>query len=279
MAPRDYNRNFVRNYVHGQIGINLTSWKEEVDTAIGLAVQPAKPESRFFWFLALAGNLVWAATCLIAPEVAAGAAAAEVAMGESAERFLTQKEIAKQLATEIRTNIATAAKADANDLRSIVSKTMNFGGAAVGSGVVEQAAGKEDKEPGPEDGKNLVRDIIGKRRANLEDDYKKHMRDLWTEQLLLVWKIAGDIEPLDLFDLFLWAQMFPRIPYDDNRFNAIRDNAKSIVESTLADYNRQWQKYQVGLMLPTSHQAEALWAMGTLAIPGPFKPKLVFKID
>ena len=48
MASPDYNPLIVRNYVHGQIEINLNAWKEEVDTAIGLAVQPPKPESRFF---------------------------------------------------------------------------------------------------------------------------------------------------------------------------------------------------------------------------------------
>ena len=200
-------------------------------------------------------------------------------MGEATERFLTWKDIAKQLATEIRTNIAKSAAADADALRSLVTKTMNFGGAAVGSGAIEEAVSSQNKEPGPEDGKNLVRDIIGKRRANLEDDYKKNMRDVWTEQLLKIWRQAGNIEPLDLFDLFLWAQMFPRIPYDEDRFNAIRGSAQRIVESTLADYNRQWQKYQADLNAPKYHQAEALWAMGTLAVQGPFKPKLVFKVD
>jgi hypothetical protein len=213
---------------------------------------------------------------LIAPPAAAGIAAAEIAVGEAAERFMTQKEIAKQIASEIRTNIAKTAKDDADAVRSLVTKTMNFGGAAVGSDILTP---KAKKNPGAEDGKAMVRDIIGKSRANLEDDYKKSMRDVWTEQLIQIWKTAGDIEPLDLFDLFLWAQMFPRIPYDEDRFNAVRKNAQYVIESALADYNRQWVKYQTDRMMPQYNQAYALWAMGTLAIPGPFNPKLLFKID
>jgi hypothetical protein len=213
---------------------------------------------------------------LIAPPAAAGIAAAEIAVGEAAERFMTQKEIAKQLASEIRTNIAKTAKDNADAVRSVVTKTMNFGGAAVGSNILTP---KAKENPGAEDGKAMVRDIIGKSRANLEDDYKKSMRDVWTEQLIQIWKTAGDIEPLDLFDLFLWAQMFPRIPYDEDRFNAVRKSAQSVIESALADYNRQWVKYQTDRMMPRYNQAYALWAMGTLAILGPFNPKLLFKID
>jgi hypothetical protein len=269
-------RQVVRSFVHQQIPINLNAWKTEVNTAIDLAAPPAKPESRVFWFVALAGNLVWAAVCLIAPPAAAGIAAAEIAVGEAAERFMTQKEIAKQLASEIRTNIAKTAKDNADAVRSVVTKTMNFGGAAVGSNILTP---KAKENPGAEDGKAMVRDIIGKSRANLEDDYKKSMRDVWTEQLIQIWKTAGDIEPLDLFDLFLWAQMFPRIPYDEDRFNAVRKSAQSVIESALADYNRQWVKYQTDRMMPRYNQAYALWAMGTLAILGPFNPKLLFKID
>jgi hypothetical protein len=209
---------------------------------------------------------------LICPPAAAGIAAAELAAGEAAERFMTRKEIAKQLASDI---VKDAAK-DADKVRSFVSKTMNFGGAAVGSGVLEP----RKKDPGPDDGKALVRDIIGKRRANLEDDYKKNMRDAWTKQLIDKWDDWDDInEPLELFDLFLWAQMFPRIPYDEDRFNAIRNGAQRVVESALADYNRQWLKYRTDISMPQPSRAYALYAMGTLAEVAPFNPKLLFVID
>jgi hypothetical protein len=262
----------VRNFVHQQIPINLGAWKTEVNDAIGIAAPPARPESRFFWYLALAGNLVWAATCLIAPPAAAGIAAAELAAGEAAERFMTRKEIARQLATDLTKEAAK----DADKVRSFVSKTMNFGGAAVGSGVLES----KKKDPGPDDGKALVRDIIGKRRANLEDDYKKNMRDDWTKTLLEKWDEWDDVdEPLEGFDLFLWTQMFPSIPYDENRFNTIRNGAQRVIESALADYNRQWYKYQTDISMPQPSRAYALWAMGTLAEVAPFSPKLLFKID
>ncbi len=267
----DQRRLVVRNFVHQQIPINLGAWKTEINDAIGLAAPPAQPESRFPWYLALAGNLLWAATCLIAPPAAAGIAATEIAIGEAAERFMTRKEIAKQLASDI---VQEAAK-NKDQVNSFLTKTMSFGGAAVGSGILEPK-----KEPGPDDGKALVRKIIGERRANLEDDYKKNMRDNWTKQLLATWDEWDDIdEPLELFDLFLWGQMFPRIPYDEERFNAIRTGAQRVIESALADYNRQWLKYQADTMMPQPNRAYALYAMGTLAEIPPFSPKLLFHID
>jgi hypothetical protein len=63
----------LERYVNHQIQINLGSWKEEVDQAINHAQYPIQPESRIFWYIALAGNLLWVATSLISPPVAAAA--------------------------------------------------------------------------------------------------------------------------------------------------------------------------------------------------------------
>jgi hypothetical protein len=243
---------------------------------------PAKPESRFFWYVALIGNLVWAATCFINPVAAAEIAATELLVGEAAERYMTQQEIAAELASEIRAKLyAKTREENSRALRSILIKTMNVGGAAVGSGSVEVAfADTKDERRGPNDGKKMVRDAIDVHRVGLEREYKHDMRDVWTDLLVETWKGVGEVDaPLDLFDLFLWSQMFPRIPFDDDRrLMQIRDGAQLVIESALADYNRQWLKWERDSMMPRMNPAYALWAMGTMAIPS-FRPKLLFHID
>jgi hypothetical protein len=157
---------------------------------------------------------------------------------------------------------------------------MSFSGAAVGSGSVEKIArGRDLKTLGRDDGKKLVRDEIGRQRATLEDLYKKHMREDWTNQLngVAMWEAASNApEPLDFYDTFLWGQMFPGVPYDGDRFNTIRNNARMKIEGALADYNLQWRTYQTQISMPRNNQSYALYAMGTLAIPKPFEPKLNF---
>jgi hypothetical protein len=53
------------------IPILLNSWQEQVDSAITDVPFPADSESGVYWYLALAGNLVWAGTCFLNPVVAA----------------------------------------------------------------------------------------------------------------------------------------------------------------------------------------------------------------
>ena len=243
----------LEKYVNHQLQINLTSWKEEIDQAIGQAAYPVKPESQIYWFIALAGNLLWAATCFVAPEAAVVVKAAE----------------------KDATAVAKVA------FQSRVVAAMSVTGAAVGSGAVEKLFPNRDVDAiTPEDGKNLVRDWAGKQRAVLEDIYKEQRR-AWATQLDGKWDpIANGEEPLDIYDRTIWENMFPRISYDDDRFNAIRHTAKRKVEGVLADFNRQWQKFQTDLMMPKYNQSYALWAYGTLAlVPTQFVAKLNINLN
>jgi len=260
----------LRKFVHQQIEINLNSWKIEMEGAINTAVGPSRPESNFYWYVALAGNLLWAATALLAPPAAIAAQTVRA-------RLLVAGEDA---ASEAVKNAARLAGENAARFRSHVITDMSFTGAAIGSGSVEKIARAGAIERlGAEDGKKVVRDYIGRQRANLEDLYKRYLRDTWANQLngLGIWEAAGNApEPLDVYDPFIWAQMFPGVAYDEERFNTLRNNARAKIESALADYNRQWHNYHAYDYMPHEHSAYALYAMGTLAIRGPFEPHLDF---
>jgi hypothetical protein len=273
----DERRETVRLFVDLRIGENLNAWHDQVKAGLDLAAPPAKPESRFYWYVALAGNLIWAATCLINPVVAVEIGATELLAADAGMRVLAKEEIA--LAAEIKTKLTKMRADNSNKVRSFVSKSMNFGGAAVGSGGIE-AAVSSSTPPGPEDGKKILLDAIDEHWADLEDDYSENMLDVWTDQLVEIWKQAGGQvkKPLGLFDRALWALMFPSFPFTKDRYKLIRFEAKRVIESALADYNRQWLKWERDRSMPHGHQAYASWAMGTMAIPS-FRPKLLFHID
>jgi hypothetical protein len=242
----------LEKYINLQIQINLVSWNTEMKDAINLANYPTRPDSHIFWWIALAGNMLWAATCFISPPAAATAAA-------------------------IRSQTS-------------VIQLMSVAGAAVGSGAVDRITrklGKQDLSKikiHPEDGKDIVRNVVGIKRATLEDIYKA-MRANWASVLdgIAMWESASRAqEPLELYDKYIWTQMFPRIAYDEQRFNTIRDKARAKVEGVLASYEHQWTRWVTAPMMPQYHQAEALWAMGTLAqIPKDriFQPDLKFDFD
>src|SRR5438876_11242833 len=61
----------LRGYANLQMQIYLNSWGDEVRDAINLAQPPSRPQSHLFWYIALARNLLWAATSLINPAAAA----------------------------------------------------------------------------------------------------------------------------------------------------------------------------------------------------------------
>jgi hypothetical protein len=229
----------LERYVNHQMQINLTSWKHEVDGAINEAPYPAEQESRASWWIALAGNMLWAATCFI-PVVGEGAAVAQAMI-----------------------------------------RLMSVAGAAFGSGLADQAnpEGNNSAFRTPEDGKVFVRNTAGRRRGELEDFFKQQRSD-WAKQLdgIRMWEsVVSSQEPLDLYDKQIWTLMFPRVDYDENRFNAIRAKCRAKVTRLLNDYNLQWREYVRQQMMPRSHQAEALWIYGTLAIPR-FQPKLTIDL-
>lgn len=54
----------IKELMYMQIQMHMLGWVEKVDEAINDADDPADDESVVYWFIALAGNLCWAATSL-----------------------------------------------------------------------------------------------------------------------------------------------------------------------------------------------------------------------
>jgi hypothetical protein len=61
----------IEKYINQQIPILLDAWQQQVDNAITDATYAVAPESEVFWWIALGGNLLWAAASLLDPAVAA----------------------------------------------------------------------------------------------------------------------------------------------------------------------------------------------------------------
>ncbi|MCS3896421.1 hypothetical protein M2171_005554 [Bradyrhizobium japonicum USDA 38] len=295
-AERSKRLSHLGDFIHLTIGPNLTSWKLEIDGAIEQAKYPTKPESRIFWYIALAGNLLWAATSLLSPSAAAAAASSQYV-----NRFVQGTKPGRAgITTPLKTDAANTAHAiesagahvaegaskaakAAEVAQTRIIQLMSFSGAAVGSGTIEQLFPNRDVATlQPEDGKEIVRTVVGHRRAELEKVYKGVVKE-WAAELdaLAMWEAVGSSdEPRQLYDKVIWEKMFPRIPYDDQRFNVIRTTARAKVEGVLTDYDLQWRRWVTNQMMPKYHQSEALYAMGTLAVvPKVFTAKLNFDLD
>jgi hypothetical protein len=68
---RAHNLPGILTYINQQIPILVGAWQQQVDNAITDAdYVPVESESKLYWWIALGGNLLWAATCLVNPEAA-----------------------------------------------------------------------------------------------------------------------------------------------------------------------------------------------------------------
>jgi len=197
---RAHNLPGIEKYINQQIPILLGAWQEQVDNAITDAEYPVEPESKIFFWIALGGNLLWAATCLVNP-------AAGLAIG-----------------------------------------VMSFAGAFIGSGGIQKVAGEPDSPPpppnSPEGAKTGLRQRVAKARGKLEKYFLEKGHE-WGSgfESLQDWE-QSDAIILNQFNAYIWKQMFPSIPYDDDRFDQIRLMAVDAVTSAVSDFNGQWAKFK-----------------------------------
>ena len=215
-----------------QVQIYLTQWKNEVDSAIDQAAYPADEESRFGFYVALAGNLLWAASSFINPAVGLG---------------------------------------------SRIIQVMSFTGATAGSGTFTVLfPNRPISSLSEKDGKDLIRQVAGIEATELQDIFREAIPH-WASELdePLAEFVGSDAQRLLMFEKRVWERVFPVVAFDDDKLNVIRNKCKDKTAKLLVEYKAQWRDFQIALMLPRYHQAEALWAYGTLAIvPTVFVPKL-----
>jgi hypothetical protein len=177
----------------------LNSWQQQVDSAITDVPNPAEPESKVYWYVALAGNLIWAGTCFLNPAAA----------GEA-----------------------------------VLIKILSFAGAAYGSGTLQQVS-PGSSFPAPSDvngAREMLRKQVAQARGKLET-YFEGKRDEWATGVPRLQDWNTENAALDAFNKYVWEQMFPWIPYDNDRFDAIRVQAIAMVKEAYANYMRQWQQF------------------------------------
>ena len=118
---------------------------------------------------------------------------------------------------------------------------MSFAGAAIGSGSVEQIWKSPPEEPA--DAKALASGWISQKRDQLEATFKAKRRE-WATDLAGLDGFGGTTEQiLDMFQTYIWKNMFPRIAYDNHKYSAVHTSCVKNIETMLADFRTQWQKY------------------------------------
>jgi len=96
----------------------------------------------------------------------------------------------------------------------------------------------------PEGAKTGLRQRVAKARGKLEKYFLEKGHE-WGSgfESLQDWE-QSDAIILNQFNAYIWKQMFPSIPYDDDRFDQIRLMAVDAVTSAVSDFNGQWAKFK-----------------------------------
>ena len=284
VAERNARVGDLKHHVHGLVKTYLDEWKEQVDAAL-TDVKPSDDKSRFYWYVALAGNLLWAATCFINPGAAVSASAIHLA---TAGRDTLGRFAARTALVEVQTS-ASAQR---------LIQLMSVGGALIGSGTAEQFAGLDAKKTAtfnlkighntekitvsgdPEaDGRHIARLVLANKRGELEELYRP-LEMQWALEIDALAQWGGDVD--ELMDNYLWMKLFPRIPYV-KRFVTIHELALKNMKSAIEDYNRQWDDW-----LFRKERSRPEWKHRrmygedwdySVPDPGPFQPKLKFEFN
>ncbi len=252
----------LEQYVSNAIKINLSNWSIQAYNALNQAHLPKEPDSQLSWFIALAGNLLWAAICLLDPPEAVGVAAVEAVGGFfKGDLPKVTEELMKSAASSRKTLIAA----------------MSFTGGGLASGMPNR--GMDGLSEGQ--CKKLIGHLIGSKQARLEETYRPIIKPC-ANVMNELWAATGNADqPFKEYDKLLWTQMFPRVKYDDDdRYNNIGDYLLGKIEAMLADFDKQYRDWNIARMMPQPNRAYALYAMGTLAmVPETFTPKLKISLD
>jgi len=154
----------------------LDQWLTQMNSARTDATPPAE-ESKDVWFIALAGNLLWAASCFVpGAGVIKGAADGMSGLGK------------------------------------IMYATMGHAGALVGAGAFERS---QVDSSGVPTGKDLVPAALNGKRIELGKAFEKNI-DSWVSKLLLRpgfhagdYRDKGRNKYLEAVDQVLWYSLFP----------------------------------------------------------------------
>jgi hypothetical protein len=270
--------------IHPLVIAYLGQWKEQMDAAITDGKVPEE-SSRFYWFVALAGNLLWAATCFVSVEAAVpGAAVLTLLREEGAAKDALRRGTLKLFTPR---NLVVESSATAQR----VIQVMSVGGALLGSGTAEQIMGGGGNSPNtfrvkigentlevpatgdPEaDGKTIARLVLAFKAGELQRVYKER-EGQWASDIDALAQWGDDVK--EVLDSYLWTHMFPRIPYDESRLARIHLLALEKINSALDDYNWQWKAW---LLRKARYRPAYGHDWEQTLPPPPFQPKLTFDL-
>lgn len=246
-------------HIHQSGGRFLLAWLNEVNQALNHASAPN--EGTDYWLLALAGNLLWAASCFVpGAGIVAGAAA------------------------------AGAAAAGMSKVGKAMYAIMAIGGATLGSGTVDKLQAVD--QSGQPTGKDVVQHHLNAKYKKLTE-YLADKNEEWVTQLMALPKFKNPDSfktweaYLGAVDEWLWASIFPPIAFND--LDKIYDGALGKLNGVLASFNRQYRDWidstkakgytEVKLgprfgPIPTTDWAE----VDRYRASHPFNPKLTFDL-
>lgn len=189
----------------------LDGWLIQVVSAKSDAEAPPDEESKSYWFIALLGNLVWAASCFVP-----GA------------------------------GVVKAAAGGMSALGKTFYATMAVGGAAVGSGTIQQLTQDSSGTP---TGKDIVATYMNGQRKKLEEVFKKNIDSFAREIVRKQGMGHEDYERdrtkyLEQVDRLLWEAIFPEIPYGD--LDAIYQTALKSIKTALVHFKTQYKTWSEG---------------------------------
>ena len=255
--PQDIHRDLVTQMHHSGRQF-LDEWLYQMGQANNHASAPAE-ESHSYWVLALAGNLLWAASCFVP---GAGIVARTVG---------TTKEMAM------------------SEVGKVMYVAMSHGGAVLGAGTVDQLASGPSGDPS---GKDVVQRELNAKRNQLGENFHQHVEE-WASKLANLkmfkdasWRNQEDF--MEAADQFLWASMFPSIGYNDT--TTMYNGALQKLNGVLADFNRQYRAWKDKAKIeghkeflkgPYANLEGGVGEQGDVAdwmSSHPFNPKLVFDL-
>lgn len=227
----------------------LDQWLTQMISAKSDASAPPE-ESKSYWLVALAGNLLWAASCFVP---GAGVIAREVEGMSS--------------------------------LGKTMYATMQGVGAVVGAGVADHIAVNDAGAPS---GKDVVADALNDKRKQMAKVFD-HI-DSWASTLILrpkfhasSYRELGRDKYLEAVDALLWTSLFPDFGFEN--YKGMYHRGLNAINGALADFNRQYQTWRDTEQRYAEHDSTTRYGPNRVAYMEartkyerfhPFRPKLAF---
>lgn len=212
----------------------LDLWLQQMISAKGEAMDPPE-ESSEHWFLALAGNLLWAASCFVpGAGVVRGAATAAAAI-------YSVKSSKDGLWSD---SWSGGANGGMSKMGKTMFATMAIGGAYVGSGGV--ARHWTPGSPGAPSGKSAVADALNDRRKTMGKELAANIASY--ASAFMLHKGFADAyrsnaaKSLEMVQMRLWQDLFPSIPYEGRK--QIYNAGLTSINDALKDFNQQYKTWR-----------------------------------